>query len=151
VGVTSQGVRRARPEDAPDVAALSSQLGYPVPESILAQRLERILDRTDEIVLVGCGPDGAVIGWVHGAEQRFLEAEPRCELLGLVVDRGHRRQGMGERLVAAVENWARSRGVTEISVRSNIVRPESHPFYEHLGYRRAKTQHVYRKPLGSAT
>jgi hypothetical protein len=37
--------------------------------------------------------------------------------------------------------------VTEISVRSNVVRLEFHPFYEHLGYRRAKTQHVYRKPL----
>jgi hypothetical protein len=41
--------------------------------------------------------------------------------------------------------------VTEISVGSNVVRPESHPFYEHLGYQRAKTQHAYRKRLERGT
>ena len=32
-------------------------------------------------------------------------------------------------------------------VRSNVTRPESHPFYERLGYERIKTQHSYRKTL----
>jgi GNAT superfamily N-acetyltransferase len=104
----------------------------------------------DELVLVACSPAGAIIGWAHGAEQRFLEAGARCELLGLVVDSGHRREGVGQRLVAAVERWAEERGLGEISVRSNVVRVESHPFYERLGYRRVKTQHVYRKPIRGA-
>ena len=34
-----------------------------------------------------------------------------------------------------------------MSVRSDIVRAESHPFYQRVGYERAKTQHVYRKRL----
>jgi GNAT superfamily N-acetyltransferase len=118
-----------------------------VTPAALAERLVRLLGRPDELVLVACDPDGAVIGWVHGAEQRFLEADLRCELLGLVVDSGRRREGVGQELVGAVERWARSRGLREISVRSNVARAESHPFYERLGYRRAKTQHVYRKPL----
>ena len=42
---------------------------------------------------------------------------------------------------------ADARGLPEVSVRSNVVREESHPFYERLGYTRAKTQHVYRKAL----
>jgi GNAT superfamily N-acetyltransferase len=129
------------------MTALSSQLGYPVPLGTLAGRLTRVLERTDELVLVASGADGVVIGWVHVAEQRFLEAGPRCELLGLVVDAAHRRQGIGRQLVAAVEQWAGTREVREISVRSNVLRAESHPFYERLGYQRAKTQHVYRKPL----
>jgi GNAT superfamily N-acetyltransferase len=140
-------IRAARLEDAPAMAGLSSQLGYPVSPTALAERLARILDRSDELVLVAYQPDGTVIGWVHGAEQRFLEADRRCELLGLVVDRGSRRHGIGRQLVSAVEQWARRRGLGEISVRSNIVRAESHPFYERLGYQRTKTQHVYRKPL----
>jgi hypothetical protein len=35
----------------------------------------------------------------------------------------------------------------EHRVRSNVARELSHPFYESLGYERAKTQHVYRKTL----
>jgi GNAT superfamily N-acetyltransferase len=108
--------------------------------------LATVLRRNDETVLVG-HESGVVIGWIHGAEQRFLEADVRCELLGLVVDQGHRRKGVGQQLVRAVEWWARNRGIKEVSVRSNIVRPESHPFYERLGYGRTKTQHVYRKQL----
>jgi GNAT superfamily N-acetyltransferase len=143
-------VRSARVEDAPALASLSAQLGYPVPPDLLADRLARILDRMDELVLVACTPAGAIIGWAHGAEQRFLEADVRCELLGLVVDSGHRREGVGQRLVSAVERWAEQRGLVEISVRSNVVRVESHQFYERRGYQRLKTQHVYRKPIRGA-
>jgi GNAT superfamily N-acetyltransferase len=142
-------VRRARLEDAHALAVLSSQLGYPVSSTVLTERLAKILERTDELVAVARSFNGAVVGWVHGAEQRYLEASTRCELLGLVVDLEHRRRGVGQQLVAAMERWALGRGLTEISVRSNVVRAESHPFYERLGYQRTKTQHVYRKPLSA--
>jgi len=39
-------------------------------------------------------------------------------------------------------------GSNNIVVRSNVVRPESHPFYEKIGYERKKTQHVYARSLG---
>jgi GNAT superfamily N-acetyltransferase len=139
-------VRQATIEDAAAIATLSAQLGYPVAATTMRERLATVLGRSDETVLVA-HVSGLVIGWIHGAEQRFLEAEARCELLGLVVSQDHRRQGVGQQLVRAVEWWARNRGITEVSVRSNVVRPESHPFYERLGYDRIKTQHVYRKKL----
>jgi GNAT superfamily N-acetyltransferase len=63
------------------------------------------------------------------------------------VDACARRSGAGRALVAAIERWAASRGVAQVSVRSNVVRVESHPFYERLGYTRVKTQHSYRKNL----
>ena len=50
-------------------------------------------------------------------------------------------------LVAAVERWAADRGLEEMAVRSNVIRTESHPFYERLGYARVKTSHIYRKDL----
>ena len=46
-----------------------------------------------------------------------------------------------------IRRWASERGLREIAVRSNVVRAESHPFYEGRGYARVKTQHVYLKPL----
>jgi GNAT superfamily N-acetyltransferase len=67
------------------------------------------------------------------------------------VDPDHRGRGVGRRLVTAVEQWAMTRGLEQMAVRSNIRRAESHPFYERLGYLRTKTQHAYRKRLATAS
>jgi GNAT superfamily N-acetyltransferase len=144
-------LRGATPDDASRLAELSAILGYPVSAATMSRRLERILLLAGDIVLVAERPDGSVVGWIHGAERELLESGARCEILGLVVDQTQRRHGIGRSLVAAVESWALQRGIEQIAVRSNVVRAESHPFYEQLGYLRVKTQHSYRKRLGVAS
>jgi GNAT superfamily N-acetyltransferase len=128
------------------MAGLSDVLGYPTTEAELAPRLARLLASVTDTILVA-EQSGQVVAWIHGAEQELLETGCRCEILGLVVDSACRRLGIGRHLLAAVESWARERGLPEVSVRSAIARSESHPFYERCGYARVKTQHVYRKPL----
>jgi len=86
-----------------------------------------------------------VLGWVSAEEQLLLEAGARIEIVGLVVSSEHRRIAVGRALVAAVEEWQQVRGISVIFVRSNVARPESHPFYESIGYVRHKTQHAYIK------
>jgi len=140
-------VRRAAAADAARIAELSGVLGYPVDERTMAERLAHLLARDDNAVFVAFDGD-AMVGWVHGAEHELLEVGRLCEILGLVVDASTRRSGAGRALVAAIERFAASRGLRQVSVRSNVVRIESHPFYERLGYTRVKTQHSYRKNLG---
>jgi GNAT superfamily N-acetyltransferase len=140
-------VRPARTIDAARLAALSGVLGYPVAEDVMHTRLTRLLGRESDVVLVAESAAGELVGWVHAAEQDLLESGQRCEILGLVVDAGHRGQGVGRRLVEQVERWAAARGLALITVRSNVTRAESHPFYQRLGYVRTKTQHAYRKQL----
>jgi GNAT superfamily N-acetyltransferase len=140
-------IRRAVLEDAPRLAELSEVLGYPMATEAVAQRLARLLGRAEDTVLVAELPSRLVVGWLHGSERELLESGLRCEILGLVVDARHRRLGAGHQLVDAVEAWAIGRGLPEIVVRSNVLRAESHPFYERLGYVRTKTQHAYRKRL----
>jgi GNAT superfamily N-acetyltransferase len=142
-------VRRAAAADVARLAELSEILGYPVPSSSLAPRLERLLARVEDAVLVAEAESG-IVGWVHGAEQELLESGRRCEILGLVVDPAYRSHGVGRRLVTAVEQWAANRGLEQMTVRSNVARAESHPFYQRLGYIRTKTQHAYRKALSGA-
>ena len=142
-------VRTATAADAARLAELSGILGYPVASSSLAPRLERLLARTENTLFVAEAESG-VVGWVHGAEQELLESGRRCEILGLVVDPAYRSQGVGRRLVTAVEQWAANRGLEQMAVRSNVTRAESHPFYQRLGYTRAKTQHAYRKALSDS-
>jgi GNAT superfamily N-acetyltransferase len=140
-------IRAALSSDAGAIAALTTQLGYPATAAEISGRVRRILDDPDQLVLVSCDAAGRPVGWIHVGQRHLLEAGHYFEILGLVVDAAHRRGGRARRLVAAGEAWAATRGARELAVRSNIVRAESHPFYERAGYIRVKTQHVYRKPL----
>ena len=138
-------LRPARVGDAGRIAELSGALGYPADAEALGARLKRLLARDGELVLVAEDDARRILGWAHAAERASVEAPARCELLGLVVDAGARRRGIARRLVAAVERWAADRGLERVVVRSNVARPESHPFYEGIGYTCTKTQHTYEK------
>lgn len=140
-------IRKATVDDAPRLAELSSVLGYPVETDVMTRRLARLLAHPQHLVLVAEASDHLVVGWIQAREQDILVADCFGEIVGLVVAAGHRGRGLGRRLVEEVEHWALARGLGRVSVRSNIVRTESHPFYEQVGYVREKTQHVYRKHL----
>jgi GNAT superfamily N-acetyltransferase len=133
--------------DAADLAQLSGELGYPVTPEVMGDRLRRVLTGSGDLVLVAEQSPGGVVGWIHGSVQELLESGPRCEILGLVVTTEQRGIGIGRGLVEQLERWAQDQGLHQISVRSNVLRTESHPFYERMGYHRAKTQHAYRKSL----
>ena len=139
-------VRKAKATDAAEVAELSGILGYPVDRAAMQRRLERLAERDEHVVFVA-ETGGKIVGWIEGAEHEFLVAGHIGEICGLVVAEGQRTSGVGRRLVQAVEQWARGRGLEQVSVRSNVARAESHPFYEKVGYTRIKTQHAYRKSL----
>jgi len=138
-------IRPAVVADAVRIAELSGILGYPITTETAAARLNYLLARSEHLVLVAEITE--VVGWIHALEQHLLESGLRCEIVGLVVAANHRAKGIGRRLATRVERWAAERGVEELSVRSNVTRSESHPFYERLGYVRTKTQHVYRKQI----
>ena len=140
-------VRPAELRDAPRVAALSGQLGYELAPDQAARRLDRFLSAPAHGVFVAAFGDDVAVGWVHVGVRDVLEAVPRAEILGLVVDEAARASGIGRALVHEAEAWALARGLAEVVVRSNVTRELSHPFYLHLGYAATKTQHVYRKTL----
>ena len=112
----------------------------------MTRRLTVLLPNERHCIAVAASGEH-LLGWMH-VEHRFsLEGGDRAELMGLVVDSSARRRGVGRELVAAAENWARSRSLSSLTVRSNAARELSHPFYEALDYSRDKTQHVYSKAL----
>jgi len=139
-------VRKAKSTDATRVAELSGILGYPVDRETMQRRLEKLGERDNHVVFVA-EINEKVVGWIHGAERELLVVDRIGEICGLVVAQAQRTGGVGRRLIEAVEQWARGRGLGQVSVRSNVARTESHPFYEKVGYTRQKTQHAYRKRL----
>ena len=140
-------IRRAQSSDASEMARLAAELGYPMPPEEMRRRLERLLSDARHYVVVAAIGSERLSGWTHVEHRSSLEGGERAELMGLVVDTTARRSGIGSQLVDAAENWALSKSLQELTVRSNTARELSHSFYLALGYRRIKAQHVYSKPL----
>ena len=53
--------------------------------------------------------------------------------------------GHGDGAIKYVEQWAWENGQAKVTIRSNLIRSESHRFYENLGYAVVKKQIVFRK------
>ncbi len=148
-GEVSSAIRVARTGDAGAIAALTKQLGYHVEEGAAAARLARILGREDQQFLVA-ESSRRVVGWVHALVAEYIEADPFVVIGGLVVDRDHRRHGVGRRLMAATEEWARTRQCSIVRLWSSAPRTAAHRFYEELGYSNIKTQYSFVKALDSS-
>ncbi len=140
-------VRTANLQDVAAIIRLADELGYPCDASAMEARVRRVTAQKNHLLLVAQNDRGEVCGWLHTFGADYIESGFRAEIAGLVVARAAQRSGMGSRLVGAAEQWAREIGAEFISVRSNINRSESHPFYQKLGYELKKTQQVYRKRL----
>lgn len=141
-------IRNARNYDAPALAELCGQLGYPATRQQIVARLAAIEADAVGRVLVAEDAEGRVVGWLHVAQQAHLVDDEVAEILGLVVAESTRGSGVGGGLLRAAEAWARERGVAQLRVRSRVERERAHGFYERAGYRRSKSQHVFAKALG---
>jgi GNAT superfamily N-acetyltransferase len=140
-------VRECEPRDAATVAALSGELGYPVPATEMERRLERVANDPDHTVLVACLEDGSVAGWIDVGVVFHLQSGAYCEIGGLVVATNFRSNGIGRELVIAAEGWASSRGLAMVLVRSNAARADAHRFYLRENYAQVKTSAVFEKKL----
>ena len=103
-------IREATQDDAPAVAALLGELGYPTSADQAAERIGRIAaDPTTWVIVAEVDSELAGLGALH--EQNLVERdEPGCEVAGLVVGQRFRRRGIGELLMDALEDEARRRG-----------------------------------------
>jgi GNAT superfamily N-acetyltransferase len=137
-------------EDAPALAELAGQLGYPAPPARLGERLADLRARPDEHRVWVARADGHVIGWLHAYVARSLVDEPYVEIGGLVVADGERGHGVGPRLIAEAESWARTLGCDRIGVHSNVLRVDAHRFYEREGFVLEKRQGVLTRKLGGS-
>ena len=140
-------IRRAKPADAPRLADLSGQLGYPATPRDIARRMRKLASSLRDALFVAETSEAGVVGWIHVSVNHLLEVGTRAEINGLVVAEGHRSLGAGARLLDAAETWARARGCPAMSVRSNVIRERAHKFYERQGYEHFKTQKAFRKPI----
>jgi GNAT superfamily N-acetyltransferase len=140
-------LRPPRPGDETALAQLSDQLGYPSDAAQVRQRLDGILPRDDQRVIVAEDDRGHPLGWIHVLMSYRLESDAAAEIAGLVVSETYRSAGIGLALLEAAEAWADERGVSVVRVRSNVIRERAHGFYLRHGYALRKTSRVFEKRL----
>ena len=140
-------VRAAEKRDLEAIARLAGELGYPSSLDQVSERFTAMEGNPHHATFVAEGVGGEVVAWVHVTETRTLENDPRAEITGLVVDANYRSAGIGASLLNRCEEWARSRNLNTVGVRSNVIRDRAHSFYERLGYTVVKSQKVFRKKL----
>ena len=80
--------------------------------------------------------------WAEGCE-----SSPAGYLEGWYVTEPARRQGIGGKLVAAAEDWARSRGCTEMASDTELANRVSEAAHLCLGYQVAARVTAFRKRL----
>ena len=163
-------IRQPRPEDAEGLAKASRDLAeqygqfepdrFRAPERVaLVEWLTRALTEPipDAELWLVAELDGKAVGDAQAqlqepvtdaAPQAGLDAARRRVYLGyLAVQAEHRGQGIGGRLLDAVEDWARAKGaellLTDTNLRSNVGAVE---FYESHGFEQQAV--ILRKALG---
>ena len=136
-------LRPAALEDAPEIARLSAQLGYPAGSAQVALRLSALSDPRAHAVLVASDEAGHLAGWLHVRVEHTVESDDFAEIRGLVVDENRRGRGIGTALVKAAVAWARQRGLARVRVRSNVTRETAREFYLRMGFSLRKTQAVF--------
>jgi GNAT superfamily N-acetyltransferase len=122
-------IRPARPDDAPAIARLLADLGYPSAPGEVRERLTD-LDQRDLVLLT----DGGFLA-LHRIPL-LAEGGALMRITALAVAPAHRGQGVGRGLMRVAEEVARQWGCHLIEVSSGR-RPErdaAHAFYRALGF-----------------
>ena len=103
-----------------------------------------------QFVVVADDGDGTLTGFLEASIRPFVEdcdSEHVGYLEGWYVSPENRRQGLGSELVRAAENWARSRGCTEMASDTEINNTLSLNTHLSLGYKETSRLIHLRKDL----
>ena len=117
---------------------LRASLWPEIPKDELDPEEDLILgDPRRNAVFVARTANGGLVGFVEAALRDWAEGcrtRPVGYVEGWYVGPEHRRQGVGRRLIEAAEQWARSRGCTEMGSDAEIANTLSHRAHAALGY-----------------
>jgi uncharacterized protein len=135
-------IRRAVPADAPVLARLMGDLGYPPsgPEEV-QERLAAMSSRAD-MVLVACR-DSQPLAFATLHVMRVMHRpQPVGRLTALAVMEHVRGQGIGRALVEAAEATLAAAGCGLLEVTTHERRTDAHAFYERLGFERTSRRYA---------
>jgi acetyltransferase len=116
--------------------------------AVLTELHRRALAEPGRVIVVA-EVDGELVGMAHVVPSGAANAPHRAEIQRVAVAAAHRGTGVGRRLMAAVEEEARGRGLTLLWLTTHDG-ADAAAFYESVGYTRLGVMPSYsQRPDGS--
>ena len=129
--------------DAQEIQRISKiVLGYDVDLDIVKKQIEKLTNDNKHNVIIGFENEQTrkIVGFVHAELYESLYMDTGLNILGLAVDSNFQGQGIGKKLMSAIEDYTLKNNISFIRLNSNVRRVEAHKFYESIGYICDKTQ-----------
>jgi aminoglycoside 6'-N-acetyltransferase I len=143
-------VRPAQLSDRAEHARMRAALWPDEDADELGSDLEAFLADPTQVAFVAEREDGRLCGFAEASVRRYANSndESPCAFLeGWWVDEDVRRSGVGRALVAAVEDWARANGFTELGSDALLDNTLSHTAHRALGFEERERVVYFRKWL----
>lgn len=143
---TSITIRNFEPADLSSLTGLTNELGYVTTVEQMKARMETILLLPDHWTFVAVVGD-KVIGYT-GVSKNYFWEQDGCfiRIQALVVSQQHRRLGVAQKLIDAVEALARQVNARLIVLNcgNREERRQAHQFYPKMGFEPKSTGYVKR-------
>jgi len=136
-------IRNLKIQDAEKLQVINKeQLGYDFPIDLTKSQLTKLLNDSKHHFFLGFEDDNSkkILGYVHAEVYESIYSRPLFNVLALAVSKESEKQGIGKKLMHALENEARNRQYEAIRLNSGMIRKEAHKFYEKIGYDNNKNQ-----------
>ena len=138
-------IGKAEVHQAPQVAELLGQLGYPSEPEAIRQKISALSTSKADYIWIAQSR-GKVVGLLAFHVTPLLHAPGNLgRITALVVDENFRGKGIGKLLVETAEKWAWDRDCTRIELTSGDQRSRAHQFYQDLGYAMESKRFIKRK------
>lgn len=129
-------IREATPADVPTLAQLITELGYPTSADEMAVRFRAMQNEPNYQSFLAVAAD-ETLGLIGLSKNLSWEKNGvYVRIIALVVHQSARKQGVGEQLIGAAEQWAVSVGANRLVLNCGN-RPErqsAHRFYPKMGF-----------------
>lgn len=138
-------IRVATLKDASAIQQINANsLHYDFPLDQTTLQLEKILSLPNSQLLVAT-ENKHVLGYIQLSDYENTYHESLKNIITLAVDQNYQHQGVGSKLLAAAETWAKDNGSQGIRLVTGFERKTAHPFYEKHGYQIRKRELNYIK------
>ncbi len=130
---TDIALRPATASDAPRIAELFTEEGYPAGATAVEARLGHF--NTDDSTVIVADHDGEILGFIAlHVVARFEHDDSFVRIVALVVDSTVRDRGIGRVLMAEAERIGRERSAAFVEITAGHHRPAARHLYDSLGY-----------------
>lgn len=128
-------IRRAKPDDVEDIAALLGEMGHPMRRADVLRQVRRCRDMHADIAIVVAEKENKVCGFMAVQQMDTLPCPaPWLRITAMCVAPAYRHHGIGQALEKAAMEMAERLQCGWMEITSSHPRPGAHRFYLRIGY-----------------